>query len=104
MVDFVNIKFNYLDDYYTNLTTYELWNIIYMRGGSKMPIKEMVKIMLAKSDITLTELVNRLNQKYNKKDSLQNLSKKINKGTLRYEEAEEIAEVLGYKIEWIKRD
>lgn len=74
-----------------------------------MPIKETIKIMLAKEDITLTEVVNRLNQKHMinegyKPDTVQNLSKKINKGTLRYEEAEEIAEVLGLKIEWIKKE
>jgi hypothetical protein len=80
-----------------------------------MPIKETIKIMLAKSDVTLTEVINRLNNKHKsefvptidkpefKPDTVQNLSKKINKGTLRYEEAEEIAELLGYKIEWIKK-
>lgn len=74
-----------------------------------MSIKETVKIELAKSDTTLTEIVKRLNKKHEndinfKPDTLQNLSKKINKGTLRYEEAEEIAEVLGYKIEWVKKE
>lgn len=74
-----------------------------------MPIKETIKIMLAKTDITLTEIVNRLNKKNEnnpnyKPDSVQNLSKKINKGTLRYEEAEEIADLIGYKIEWIKEN
>ncbi|MBU3153475.1 LLM class flavin-dependent oxidoreductase [Clostridium estertheticum] len=68
-----------------------------------MPIKETVKIMLAKSDVTLTEIIKRLNYKYSRNDTIQNLSKKINKGTLRYEEAEEIAEVLDYKIEWTKK-
>lgn len=72
-----------------------------------MPIKEIVKIMLVKSDITLTELVNLLNEKHKndidfKPDTIQNLGKKINRDTLRYREAEEIAEILGYKIEWIK--
>jgi hypothetical protein len=80
-----------------------------------MPIKETIKIMLAKTDVTLTEVINRLNNKHEaifiptekepvfKPDTVQNLSKKINRGTLRYEETEEIAELLGYKIEWIKK-
>lgn len=67
-----------------------------------MSIKEIIKISLAKSDVTLTEVVRRLNEKYGRTDTIQNLSKKINKNTLRYEEAEEIASVLGYSIEWIK--
>ena len=69
-----------------------------------MPIKETVKIMLAKSNITLTEVVKRLNEKYERNDTIQNLSKKINRGTLRYDEAEEIAAVLGYSIEWGKME
>ena len=55
---------------------------------------------MVKSDVTLTELVRLLNDKYNREDTIQNLGKKINKGTLKYREAEEIAEILGYAIEW----
>ena len=65
-----------------------------------MPIKETVKIAMVKSDVTLTELVRLLNDKYQREDTIQNLGKKINKGTLKYREAEEIAEILGYTIEW----
>jgi len=68
-----------------------------------MPIKETVKIAMLKSDVSLTELVNMINEKYNRQDTIQNLGKKINKGTLKYREAEEIAEVLGYEIEWKKK-
>ncbi len=68
-----------------------------------MPVKEAVKILLAKCDVTLTEVVKRLNEKHNRSDTVQNLSKKINNGTLRYNKAEEIAEVLGYVIEWIPK-
>lgn len=70
------------------------------RGGISLPIKETVKIAMVKSDVTLTELVRLLNDKYNREDTIQNLGKKINKGTLKYREAEEIAEILGYAIEW----
>lgn len=70
-------------------------------GGNKMPVKETIKIMLAKSDVTLTEVVKRLNEKRGTNDTVQNLSKKVNKGTLRYDEVEEIAEVLGYRLDWV---
>lgn len=69
-----------------------------------MPIKEAVKIALAKEDISLTELVKKLNKKYNRNDTIQNLSKKINNGTLKYREAEEIAAVLGFEIVWTKKE
>jgi len=68
-----------------------------------MPIKEAVKIAMLKCDVSLTQLVNLLNEKFNRNDTIQNLGKKINKGTLKYREAEEIAEVLGYEIQWIKK-
>lgn len=68
-----------------------------------MPIKEAVKIAMLKCDVSLTQLVNLLNEKYHRNDTIQNLGKKINKGTLKYREAEEIAEVLGYDIQWIKK-
>ncbi len=52
----------------------------------------------------MTDLVNLLNQKYNRNDSLQNLSKKLSNNTLKYREAEEIAEVLNCDIQIIMRD
>jgi hypothetical protein len=69
-----------------------------------MPVKEAVKVLLAKCDITLTEVVKRLNEKYGRTDTVQNLSKKVNNGTLRYNEAEEIADALGYTIEWVPKN
>ncbi|MFB5759110.1 LLM class flavin-dependent oxidoreductase [Paenibacillus medicaginis] len=52
----------------------------------------------------MTELVERLNNKYNRNDSLPNFHKKLSKGTIRYGEILEIAEVLDYKIAWIPKD
>ena len=65
-----------------------------------MSIKEQIKIGLAKRDKTLTDVVKELNVKYNRNDSVQNLSGKINRNTLKYREAEEIAEILDISIVW----
>ena len=65
-----------------------------------MSIKEQIKIGLAKRDKTLTDVVKELNAKYNRNDSVQNLSGKINRNTLKYREAEEIAEILDISIIW----
>ena len=65
-----------------------------------MSIKEQIKIGLAKRDKTLTDVVKELNIKYNRNDSVQNLSGKINRNTLKYREAEEIAEILNISIIW----
>lgn len=65
-----------------------------------MSVKEQIKIALIKKNITLTDLVNKLNAKYNRQDSVQNLSAKLTRNTLKYREAEEIAEILGISIIW----
>lgn len=65
-----------------------------------MSVKEQIKIALIKKNLTLSELVNKLNIKYNRNDSVQNLSAKLSRNTLKYREAEEIAEILGITILW----
>lgn len=65
-----------------------------------MSVKEQIKIALIKRNKTLSELVAELNKKYNRNDSVQNLSGKLSRNTLKYREAEEIADILGITIEW----
>ena len=65
-----------------------------------MSIKEQIKIALIQRNMTLTELYNKLKAKYNKDYSLQNLSSKINRNTLKYIEVQEIADILQYDIIW----
>lgn len=65
-----------------------------------MSIKEQIKIALVQRNMTLTELHKHLVEKYNKDYSLQNLSSKINRNTLKYTEVQEIADILQYNIIW----
>lgn len=69
-----------------------------------LEIRNEIKSILAKNGWTLTEVVNALNKKYSRNDSVQNLSKKILKGTIRYKEVQEIASVIGCEICWIKKE
>jgi hypothetical protein len=69
-----------------------------------MVLKDEIKSLIVKSGLTMNEVVRRINGKYDRKDSVSNLSNKLTRGTLKYREAEEIAEAIGYKIEWIKQD
>lgn len=69
-----------------------------------MSIKDEIKMMLIKSGISMTELVRRLNEKHNRNDTVQNLNGKLTRGTLKYSEAKEIAEILGYEVKWVKND
>lgn len=69
-----------------------------------MSVKQQIKIALAERDMTLTDVYKQLKEKYNKEYSLQNLSSKINRNTLKYSEVQEIAEILQYNIVWDKQE
>jgi len=68
-----------------------------------MSAKKIIKKILIEEDLTMTELVEKYNNKFNTEDTIQNLSNKLSRGSLRYNEAEKIAAALGYKIEWVKK-
>ena len=53
--------------------------------------------------MTMNEVVERLSQEYGWSSSVPNLSGKLRRGSLRYGEAEELADILGYDIVWKKR-
>lgn len=69
-----------------------------------MSSKERVKILLAKENITLKELSARLSKKMNKNIPLQTLSSKLSRNSLKLQEFEYIAEVLGYEVKVLKHD
>ena len=63
-----------------------------------MSAKETIKILLVKRNMTVKTLAEKLSIEKNKTYSRQNLSNKINRSTINYDEMEEIAKILGYKI------
>ena len=69
-----------------------------------MTAKEYVKILLAKEGITLKELAHRATENGLKKYTLDGLSHKMRLGTLRFEDFELFAKILGYEIELKKFD
>lgn len=66
-------------------------------------IKNEIKAQITRSGYTMTQLVELLNEKYDKKATVQSLSNKLARGTISFKEVLEIADVLGYKIEWVKK-
>lgn len=68
-----------------------------------MNIKREIKSYIVKEGTSMNELVERLyiNHKWSK--SVSNFSGKLQRGSLRYTEAHDIAEELGYEIVWIKK-
>ena len=55
------------------------------------------------TQITMSEAVEILADEYGWSSSVPNLSDKLKRGSLRYGEAVELADVLGYDIVWQKR-
>lgn len=63
-----------------------------------MAVREDIKVLLARKCVTLTELAKMLSEKTNKKVTVYSLSKKLLKSTMKYDEAKEIADCLGYEL------
>lgn len=65
-------------------------------------IKNEVKAMLALQGWTLTEVVNKMNERHpkQKKTTVQNISNKLTRGTIKYSEILEIANIIGKEIKW----
>ena len=65
-----------------------------------MGIREEIKSYIVRSGMTMTEVVDRLFDDYDWSRSVPNLSGKLRRGTIRYKEAVELADVLDYDIVW----
>lgn len=66
--------------------------------------KNQVKLLLMLEDVKLKELVVKLSEKTRKKYTSDGLSHKLSRGRLTYDEMLLIADILGYKIEFSKKD
>ena len=66
------------------------------------PVALEVKSMILKSGYTQNEIVDMMSADFGWSGSPSNFSRKQNEGTLRYDEAMELARALGYEIRWEK--
>ena len=69
-----------------------------------MSVREFVKILLAKECMTIKELARLATENSDRKYTLDGLSHKMRLGTLRFDDVEFFAKLLGYKIELKKVD
>lgn len=67
-------------------------------------IRNEVKSKLAESGYSLTYVVEQMNKSRDEehKTTTQNISNKLTRGTIKYSEIREIANIIGYKIKWVK--
>jgi len=66
-------------------------------------LRYFIKSKIILVGMTMRDLVEMLHLRCGRSDSVSNLSGKLSRGSLRYDEAMEIADVLGYDIVWQKR-
>ena len=69
----------------------------------KSNIRNEIKAQIIRAGYTMQEVVDLLHDEYGWSDSVSNLSWKLQRGSLRYREAVELADVLGYDLVWQKR-
>ena len=69
----------------------------------RLSVKEFIKLLLLKENMTQKELVEKLCAVTNTKHTTGGLSRKLNRGTMSYNEAMLIADILGYEIKIEKK-
>lgn len=68
-----------------------------------MDFRNQIRSYIMREGVTMTSIVELLAQKHGWSRSVSNLSAKLSRGTLKYREAVELADILGYDIIWEKR-
>lgn len=69
----------------------------------KSNLRNEIKSYIVRSGYTMQEVVDRLSEDYGWSDSVSNLSNKLQRESLRYVEAVQLADTLGYDLAWQKR-
>ncbi len=67
-------------------------------------IRTEIKTILARENMTLSELAKKASERTGKSWTLQGLSRKLIKGTLSYNEAALLVSSIGYKLQFIKEE
>ncbi len=68
-----------------------------------MNVRNEIKAQIIRAGMTMQEVVDQLAEEYGWSDSGSNLSAKLQRESIRYEEILELADVLGYEIIWQKK-
>ena len=69
----------------------------------EMNVRNEIKAQIIRAGMTMQEVVDLLSTEYGWSDSVSNLSAKLQRGSIRYKEVLELADVLGYDVVWVKR-
>lgn len=71
-----------------------------------MNIRNEIKAYIAASGWTLIDIVKEMNKNRSAEEQTtpQNISNKLTRGTIKYSECKEIADIIGYSIEWTQKE
>ncbi len=72
--------------------------------GGNMNVRNEIKSYIVREGLTMSEVVDLLVEEHGWSSSVPNFSGKLQRGSLRYSEAKELADVLGYDLVWQKRE
>ena len=75
----------------------------FMEDFINMNVRNEIKAQIIRTGMTMQKVVDLLAGEYGWSDSVSNLSNKLQRESLRYTEAVQLAEVLGFEIVWRKR-
>ena len=67
-----------------------------------MSVKTDIKTILAESDVTITKVADEISRITGKRCTQSNISQKLSRGTLKYEEAKLIGQILGYELKFVR--
>ena len=68
-----------------------------------MNIKNLIKSLAAADGLKLKDIAEEYSRRTNRELSPANLSNRLGRDSLKYSEAELIADIMGYEIEWKKK-
>ena len=67
-----------------------------------MRVKKDIKMLLVENDVSITYIAQEMTKLTGKNISRSNISQKLTRGTLKYEEALLIGQILGYDLKFVK--
>ncbi len=74
-----------------------------MVDNMKSTLRNEIKSYIVRSGYTMQEVVDQLSVEHGWSDSVSNLSNKLQRESLRYVEAVQLADALGFDLVWEKR-
>ena len=86
-----------------HITNKKEWRKCELKKKKSEMYRNEIKSYIVRAGMTMSEVVDNLADEYGWSSSVPNLSGKLKRGSLRYGEAVELADALGYDIVWMKR-